>query len=519
MVTVKIGNWTLGFGTKHERATRKRPLTLVIMNGWGYSNKKDGNAIALAKTPNYDRISAKYPHTLLSASGFRTGSIPKTQQTSGNDSSNFDSDQIVKTAGTMVLEAIKSGAFFENKVLRDAFKKADDRKSAVHLVGLISDGNVHSSMDALFSLLRMAKETGDGNRVFVHGILDGQDVSEHTADVYIEALLIKMVEINCGEIATLCGRDYAMNQKQNWERTARAYTMLVHSDGERAFDPVRAIHSSFLRGNSDKFIQPIVLENQSGEPIGQIKHDDVVIFFNHRADGIKQLVRSLAVRGSDDSATLVKPNIDVVCLTQYDQSFDLPVAFESRESRLAELEKHASVTYYFDGGDEIVNSNDQIIKNLRPPNRSYSAIIEPHQLKVADALLKGIEIGKSDVFIVNLAAADIFAHTGSLQKTIEAVQYVDFCLGSIVDKIQEIDGIALITSDHGNCEEMLSNKVSKNFHNSNPVPFHFVMNDLNGLRLRDGGALKDVTPTILGILGIEKPNEMTGVDLRETGTF
>jgi len=532
MVKIKLGNWSFAFGSGID-GKQKRPLALIILAGWGHLNQKEGNAIALANTPNYDRLCAKYPRTLLAASGTRVGLAPTMPGNSKIGNLNLGMGRVAQTNSARISKEIRSGDFFTNKTLKKAFSTANKRKSSVHLIGLISDGDVHSSMGSIFALLKMAKESGNKDRVFIHGILDGQDSSKHLSDVYLEALQIKMAEMGCGEIATLCGRDYAMDNVQNWERTARAYTMLVHSDGERALDPIRAIQGSFLRGNSDESIQPIVLERESGQPIAQIRDKDIVIFFNHRADGMKQLVKSLAV--SEFTPNPEKPQIDSVCLTEYDKEFNLPVAFEPEKEanvltevfanngiknyRFAETEKYADVTSRFDGGKGSIHPDE---KTFFAPSLNISkngAKPESACFNVTDKFIEAVEQDESDVFIVNLAAADLFANTGNLEKTIEAVQFVDICLGAIIAKINEVDGVALITSDHSACEEMLSKEVSETAQSSNPVPFHVVANGLNGLKLRDDGALEDVAPTILGILGIEKPNEMTGDDLRKIGTF
>ena len=362
---------------------------------------------------------------------------------------------------------------------------------------------------------------------FIHGILDGKDVDKHTADIYVEALEIKLADIGCGKIATLCGRHYAMDKSENWARTARAYTMLTHSEGERSFDPVTAIRGSFLRGNSDEFVQPIVIESKPGIPMAKVSDDDVVIFFNHRPDRMRQLVKSLCMSETYDFAAAGKPNIHTVCLTEYCPEFNLPVAFRSTETtnalgkvfadngvlncRLTEPEKYDHVTYFFNGGASKEYPGEKRIL-IQPKETTNGNVPEMGCFKVTDKLLRGLEAGENDVFIVNLAAADILAHTGNLDKTIEAVQFIDTCLGGIVKKIHEIDGVALITSDHGNCEQMTNGSTSSS--TSNPVPFHLVANNLNGTRLRTDGALEDVAPTILGILGIEKPKEMTGNDLR-----
>jgi 2,3-bisphosphoglycerate-independent phosphoglycerate mutase len=508
----------------------KRPLALIILDGWGYSPKREGNAVALAHTPHYDEISAKYPLTFLAASGVRVGLTLGTPGSSEVGHLNIGAGRIVQTDVARISKAIRTGKFFENDVLKGAFAAARTEKSAVHLIGLLSDGDVHSSLENLYALLRLAKYENIEN-IFIHCILDGRDVHPRTADVYVEALEIKLSDIGIGNIATLCGRYYAMDKDQNWERTARAYTMLVHAEGERATDAVSAIRSSFLRGISDEFIQPIVLESSPGVPVATIKNNDVVIFFNHRPAQMRQLVKSLAVSDADESAA--KPKIHAVCLTEYDRTFELPVAFRQKNEenvlakvfaengvlncRIAETEKYAHLTYFFNGSVELEHPCEQRILVPSPKTYSYEAQPESASFKVTDKLLRGLEAGENDVFIANLAAPDLVAHTGNLEKTIEAVQFVDTCLGGIVEKMRELNGIALITSDHGNCEEMadLFTGEPNSQPTANPVPFHLVDEQANELKLRDGGALEDVAPTILGILGIEKPAEMTGRDLRQ----
>lgn len=507
----------------------RRPLALVILDGWGHSPKREGNAIALAHTPHYNEICEKYPQTLLAASGVRVGLPPDAPGSSEVGHLNIGAGRIVQTDVAAISKAIKDKSFFENEVLKKAFTKAKAYNSAVHLIGLLSDGGVHSAPENLFALLSMAKKEGVRD-VFVHAILDGRDVAPRTADVYVEALEIKMADIGVGKIATVCGRYYAMDKDQNWERTARAYTMLVHSEGERATDAVTAIRGAFLRGIADEFVQPVILEEKPGVPVGAIKNNDVVVFFNHRPDAMRQLVKSLSV---SDANNFGKPKIETVCLTEYDRTFDLPVAFRQQAEenvlakvfaengvlncRITESEKYAHVTYFFNGGVELEHQCEQRLFVPSLKNSAFETQPEMKSFKVTDKLLRSLEAGENDVFIVNLAAADMVAHTGNLEKTIEAVQFVDTCLGGIVEKMREVNGVCLITSDHGNCEEMadLLTGEPNNAHTTNAIPFHLIDDAQNDFRLREGGALEDIAPTILGILGIEKPLEMTGRDLRE----
>lgn len=509
----------------------KRPLALIILDGWGFSLDPRGNAIAMAHTPNYDEICSRYPSTNIAASGSAVGLSEGATGSAENGHVNIGAGRVVKTLAAQVADSIGTGTFFENGVLTAAFKKAFDNRSAVHFIGLLSDGDVHSSSDTLFSLLRMAKRSGITD-AFVHPILDGRDVPQRTADIYVEALEIKMADIGIGRIATLCGRFYGMDSSENWERTARAFTMLVHAEGERATDPVTAIRSSFLRGISDEFIAPIVIESGPDTPAATVKSGDLVVFFNHRADTMRQLVRSLAVPEPGEVALSVKPQVDVVCLTEYERSFGLPVAFpppsrsnnladvflqhEISNYRISESDRFAHVTRFLNGGGDVPPPTERHVQ-IPVSTRSSDRESEPEMrsFKIADALIRSIENDASGVFIVNIPAPGLVAETGNLERTIEAVQYVDTCLSGIVDTIREAGGVAVITSTHGNCESMLlANGEPDRSATTNSVPFHIVGNDLNGTRLRADGSLQDVAPTLLGILGIEKPDTMSGSDLR-----
>lgn len=504
----------------------QRPLALIILDGWGVSQQTDRNAIALAHTPNYDKVCANYPFTSLAASGTRVG-LADAPGNAEVGHLTIGAGRIVQTDVGRISNAIRSGEFHENQVLRSAFERASGRGSAVHFIGLISDGGVHSSQETLFELLRMAKRDGVGE-VYVHGILDGRDVQTRTADVYIEALEIKMAEIGIGRIASLCGRYYAMDSGENWERTARAFTMLVHGEGERSFDAVSAIRASFLRGIADEFIAPIIIEKRIDVPLATVKDGDLVVFFNHEAAQMRQLVRSLSV----PDASAAKPVIETVCLTEYDPSFGLPTAFERRAEhgvlaqifrqngvrnyRITESARAPHVSGYFNCG---IEQGNELEKLVVVPGRGGAALgtePESRSFKITDRFLQGIESDSRAVFVVNFPASGLLADTGSLEKTIEAVQYVDTCLGGILEKMHEANGIALITSSHGGCEDMgdaHDGAVQSNAA-ANPVPFHYIDYLRPGTKLSKSGSLADVAPTILGILGIEKPGDMTGTDLR-----
>ena len=500
------------------------PLALIILDGWGVAAKADGNALALAHTPNYDEICARYPSVNLSAAGESVGLSTEAPGSAEAGHLNLGAGRVVQTDIARMAGAIRSGEFDHNAVLGPALSRAAASGKPVHLIGMLSDGGVHSSPDSLYALLRMAKRAGVGE-VFVHGILDGRDVPPRTADIYVEALEIKMADIGLGRIATLCGRFFAMDSGENWERTARAFTMLVHAEGERALDSSTAIHNSFLRGLADEFIAPIVLESEPGVPVATVSDGDTVIFFNHRADTMRQLARSLAV--PDVGLHSAKPTLDVVCLTEYDHSFGLPVAFPPEATgsvlgevlarhrisnyRIAGSDRFPHVTNFFNGGTDVsLYECDLHVEQPASAHRDLEP--EAESFKVADQAVRSLK-GEPSVLVVNLSASAIAAETGNFDLTREAVQYVDTCLGGIVESVRAAGGVTLITASHGGCEEMLDDAGQPNrFNSRNAVPFHVVSNEID-VKLREGGSLCDVAPTMLGLLGVEKPAEMTGEDL------
>lgn len=509
------------------------PLALIVIDGWGYSPIREGNAIALAATPYYDELTESYPHTLLEASGTRVGLPGGVMGNSEVGHLNIGCGRVVRMDVSRVDYEIATGEFFKNNVLVAAMVGVKKRDGALHLMGLISDGQVHSSLEHLYALLRMAKAHGLA-RVYIHCFLDGRDTPPSSAVEYVSKLQKKIEEIGVGRIATLVGRYYAMDRDKRWERIKRAYDLLVHGQGERATDPLSAIKQAYERGLTDEFIEPIVIVDLNGEPLATLKDEDAVIFFNFRPDRARQLTRALAVAGFNEFPVPGRPRIDFVCFTLYDRTFPLAIAFAPHEHqnvlaevwanisvrnyRLAETEKYAHVTYFFNGGVEKEYPSERRLLVPSPKIATYDLQPEMSAFKVADQVLRGIEDEQTDVFVVNFANPDMVGHTGKLDKTIEACQYVDTCLGWITKAVRRAGGVTLITADHGNAEQMINPETGQphTAHTTNPVPLHLIDEASRGLKLREGGALEDVAPTILGLLGIAKPVKMTGCDLRDS---
>ena len=445
---------------------------------------------------------------------------------------NIGAGRVIRMDVSRVDYDIATGEFFRNEVLVTVMEGAKSRGSALHLMGLISDGQVHSSIEHLYALLRMARDHGL-KQVYIHCFLDGRDTAPMSAINYISALQKKSEEIGCGQIASIIGRYYAMDRDKRWERTERAYALLVRAAGERVTDPVAAILKSYERGVTDEFVEPIVIVDAKGEPVGRIKENDSVIFFNFRPDRARQLTRALAVPGFAEFDATGRPKIDFVCFTVYDRTFRCQLLFRRthhrnvlaevwdavrvRNYRLAETEKYAHVTYFFNGGVEKEHQCERRLLVPSPKIATYDLQPEMSAFQVTDQVLRGIEAGETDIFIINFANPDMVGHTGKLDKTIEACQYVDTCLGRITEGNKQARGITMITADHGNAEQMIDPKSGgpHTAHTTNPVPFHLIDDDAKGLKLRSGGALEDVAPTMLALMGLEKPAEMTGTDLRE----
>ena len=529
---------------------RPKPLVLIILDGWGYSPKTEANAIALARKPTYDRLLREYPNTLIHTSGKYVG-LPDGQM--GNSEVghlNIGAGRIVHMDITRIDLMIQNGDFFSNPTLLGAMKHARTGGRQLHLFGLVSDGGVHSQQEHLYALLKMAKQNGL-ERVFVHAFMDGRDTLPTNGAGYLEALQQKMREYNTGKIATVNGRYYAMDRDRRWERIAKAFNPMVNGEGEggKYTDPAHGVKESYNNGVTDEFIVPFMCTDNRGEPIATIRDEDACICFNFRADRVRQITRALTrnsglnpqggrdLPGADDlDATIPRDRapkgLYYVCMTQYDKNFALPVVIppESlnnilanvmgqmslRNLRVAETEKYAHVTYFFNGGVEQPFPGEDRMLVPSPKVPTYDLKPEMSAAGIADTVVKAVEEATFDVVIVNFANADMVGHSGKIEPTIKAVEMVDGCLDRIERAIRQKGGAMLITADHGNAEMMIDPATGgpHTAHTTNPVPFIVVSENAKQFALRSDGSLRDISPTVLGMLGLPQPKEMTGHDLR-----
>src|SRR5713226_5210225 len=509
---------------------RPKPIVLTVLDGWGYSPETQGNAIYLARKPNYDELLKKFPNTLIHTSGPYVG-LPEGQM--GNSEVghlNIGAGRIVRMDITRIDEMIRSGAFFKN----DLMLKAMQRERQLYLLGLLSDGGVHSQIEHLFALLRMARESGV-QRVFVHCFMDGRDTPPTSGAGYLRQLQQKMREYGLGRIATVIGRYYAMDRDNRWERLEKAYRAMVHGDADtKSPDPVAAITRSYEQGVTDEFVLPIVITDpQTGQPAGQILDEDAVIFFNFRADRARQTTRALVEPGFDKFADAKRPkNLLFVAMTQYEKTWpwlEYVLGLEKVEHilaqvfaevnfknlRCAETEKYAHVTYFFNGGVEKPYPGEERILVPSPKVATYDLKPEMSAAGIADSVVKAIEKGDFDAIVMNFANADMVGHSGKLEAATRAVEAVDECLGRIYQALRPRGGAWIITADHGNAETMIDPVTGgpHTYHTTNPVPFILVSDD-GRAQLKTGGSLRDIAPTLLGVAGIPEPDEMTGHDLR-----
>lgn len=515
-------------------AKRPKPLVLTVLDGWGYRAETKGNAIALARKPTYDELLRKFPNTLIQTSGPAVG-LPNGQM--GNSEVghlNIGAGRIVHMDITRIDLLIANKQLDQVPLFQQAMERGRQRQ--LHFIGLLSDGGVHSHMNHLFALLEMAKRE-KVEKVFVHCFMDGRDTPPNSGRDFVRKLQQKMRELGVGEIATVVGRYYAMDRDNRWERVELAYRALVHGEAEtRSADPVAALQASYEQGVTDEFVKPVVITCGSGPaapPVGLIRDDDAVIFFNFRADRARQLTFALEAPDFDKFSDAKRPkNLFFVGMTKYDKNWPwlkciiLPEKLEHilaqvfqelqyKNLRCAETEKYAHVTYFFNGGIEKPFTGEERILVPSPKVATYDLKPEMSAGGITDTVVNAIEKGEFDAIIMNFANADMVGHSGKLGAAIKAVEAVDAGLGRIYQALKPRGGAWIITADHGNAETMIDPTTGgpHTYHTTNPVPF-ICVSEIDDLKLAPGGALRDIAPTMLGILGEPAPTDMTGRDLR-----
>ena len=502
------------------RIIMKKPVVLCIMDGFGINPGAKGNAIEAANTPNLSRIFKENPFTTIGASGLDVG-LPDGQM--GNSEvghTNIGAGRVVYQMLVKISKSIQDGDFYNIAVLKDAIKNCKDNGTALHLAGLLSDGGVHSHIEHLFGLLEMAKREGL-DKVYVHCIMDGRDVSVTSGVGFVKELCDKMQEIGVGKIATISGRYYAMDRDFAWDRVEKAYAAMVYGEGNQNPDPVDAMEKSYADGVTDEFIVPTVVNKE-----GTVKSGDSMVFFNFRPDRARQITRAFVDEAFDG---FERKNgffpLNYVCMTQYDETMpNVTVAFPPEELkmtlgeylasngmtqlRIAETQKYAHVTFFFNGGEEKTFDGEDRILIQSPDVPTFDLMPEMSAYPVCDAVVEKIKSGKYDVVILNFANCDMVGHTGVFDAAVKAVEAVDECVGKVVDAALSMDGAVIITADHGNADRMIGDD-GKPFtpHSTNPVPFCVVGYDCE---LKETGRLADIAPTMLKILGLPQPAEMTG---------
>ena len=512
------------------------PICLIILDGWGISSNKNGNAICAACKPNMDKYFNDYPNTNLLAAGLAVG-LPEGQM--GNSEVghlNIGAGRIIYQELTKISLSIENGKFFSKEAFLAAINNVKKNNSSLHLMGLLSDGGVHSHIDHLKALADLAA-ANKIKKLFIHAFLDGRDVPPRNAIVYLEEIGKYMSKSGYGEIATVCGRYYAMDRDNRWERVKKAYDNLVYRNGEHFCDAKALIENSYEKNTDDEFVIPSCIFVKNEED-AKIKSNDSIIFFNFRPDRAREITRSFIYQNFNefDRGSAVCKNLVFVCITEYDARFkDVPGVFVAypprivvntlgevisknnlRQLRIAETEKYAHVTFFFNGGIEKPNPMEDRILIPSPKVPTYNLKPEMSAFEVAERLVEKIEENVYHFFVVNFANPDMVGHTGFFEETVKAIETVDKCVGRIVDKINEQNGIAIITADHGNAEEMVNNNMHcpMTAHTVSKVPFILCDNGIKKLRDENQNPkLCDIAPTILELLNIDKPDEMTGTSL------
>lgn len=507
-----------------------KPIILIILDGWGYSENTSYNAIHSARKPVWDRLWEEYPHTLIEASGTEVG-LPASQM--GNSEvghMNIGSGRIAEQEFTRISRTIEDGSFFKNETLCAAFKEAAHNNKAAHILGLLSPGGVHSHQEHVFALMELAGQCGL-NDIYLHAFLDGRDTPPKSAEEYLHDAQLKIAELGKGRFASIIGRFYAMDRNNNWDRTQAAYDLISQGKADyRSEDAFIAVDMAYARGETDEFIKPTAII-QHGQPPTQVEDGDIIIFANYRADRARQLARAFTKENFNSFPRERFAQLAAfISLTEYKANYEFPVAFPPEhhnnvfgeyiakqglyQLRIAETEKYAHVTFFFNGGEERVFEHEDRILVPSPHIRTYDQKPEMSAFEITDRMIEAINSRKYDVIICNFANADMVGHTGNFDATVKAVETIDQCLGKIVDNTLNIGGELLITSDHGNAEQMRAFTTEKiksqshTAHTNNPVPMLYIGRPAE--IMPGTGFLSDIAPTILSLMGIKQPQEMTG---------
>ncbi len=500
-----------------------KPVTLIIMDGFGESDEIEGNAVVSARTPNIDRLKSSYPFTTIGAAGLNVGLPPGQMGNSEVGHLNIGAGRVVYQDYTRINLAIENGSFYKNSVLIEAADLAKRRGGTLHLMGLLSDGGVHSHNTHLYALLNLAKDRGL-ETVHIHAILDGRDVPPRSALGYFRELEEKIGSIGLGKVATVAGRYYSMDRDRRWDRTELAYRAMTSGEGLRAATAEDAVSAGYDRGENDEFLKPTVVD-----PVGMVKNGDSLVFFNFRPDRARQITKAF-VNPDFCEFDRDKINVHFVCMTRYEESIPSPVAFPAeylsdtlgevvsraglRQLRIAETEKYAHVTFFFNGGREESSPGEDRVLIPSPKVATYDHQPEMSAFEVTSAVVEKINEDVYDLIVLNYANSDMVGHTGIFDAAVRAVEAVDECVGRVVSEVLDRGGAVLLTADHGNAEQMEDETTGQHHtaHTTNPVPLVLIM-DGEKARLRDDGILADVAPTVLDLLGLAVPAAMTGTSL------
>ena len=507
----------------------RKPVVLMILDGYGLNERHDGNAVYEAQTPVMDRLMKEYPFVKGNASGLSVG-LPDGQM--GNSEVghlNMGAGRIVYQELTRITKSIEDGDFFENPEFLAAVENCKNHDSALHLYGLVSDGGVHSHITHIYGLLELAKRNGL-TKVFVHCFLDGRDTPPSSGKEFVAELEGKMKELGVGRVASVMGRYYAMDRDNRWDRVKLAYDALTKGEGNRGESATGLIQESYDNGKTDEFVLPAVV-TENGAPVGLIREHDSVIFFNFRPDRAREITRAFCDDSFSGFEREKRMELTYVCFTDYDETIpNKLVAFKKetisntfgeflaahgkKQARIAETEKYAHVTFFFNGGVEEPNPGEDRILVKSPKVPTYDMQPEMSAPQVCEKLVEAIHSGKYDVIIVNFANPDMVGHTGVEAAAVKAIEAVDACVGKTVEAILEENGVLFICADHGNAEQLIDYATGEPFtaHTTNPVPF-ILVNAGEGYGLREGGCLADIAPTLIELMGMEQPKEMTGRSL------